>query len=163
MKAEDGGVAAMRRARLVQQRQAEEARLTQWIEADPARKAKYGEALPSLKATYEEYGKFAGKDIVVRNMLQLSEIQFVMAAVGGRIPKAELKEAIPEIAGGEPSVDREVFKFLLRRAAALPAEQKIAAIEKRFGSLTGDARIHAEDEFARKAIENEKLTQRQRA
>lgn len=158
MKAEDGGVAAMRRARLVQQRQEEEARLTQWIEADPARKTKYGEALPRLKATYEEYGKFARKDLVVRNLLQLGGIQFVMAAMGGQIPKEELKEAIPAIAGGESAVDREVFKFLLRRAAALPAGQKIAAIEKRFGSLTGDARVRAEDEFARRAIENERLT-----
>lgn len=158
LKAQDGGVAAMQRARLVRQRQEEESRLTQWIEADPARKAKYGEALPRLKATYEEYGKFAWKDMVVRNFLQLGGIQFVMAAVGGRISKEELKEAIPEIAGGEPSVDREVLKFLLRRAAALPADQKIAAVEKRFGSLTGDARVRAEDEFARKAIENENLT-----
>jgi hypothetical protein len=158
VKAEDGGVAAMRRAGLVKQRQQDEAKLTQWIEADPARKAKYGEALPKLRSTYEEYGKFASKDLVVRNMLQLGAIQFVMAAATGRIPKAELKEAIPEIAGGEPSVDREVLKFLLRSAAALPAEQKIAAVEKRFGAMTGDARVRAEDEFARKAIENEKLT-----
>lgn len=158
VKAEDGGVAAMRRAGLVKQRQDEEAKLTQWIEADPARKAKYGEALPHLKATYEEFGKYAWKDMVVRNILQLGGVQFVIAAVGGRIAKEDLKEAIPEIAGGESSVDREVLKFLLRRAAALPAGQKIAAVEKRFGALTGDARVRAEDEFARKALENEKLT-----
>ena len=65
VKAEDGGVAAMRRAGLVKQRQQEEAQLTQWIDADPARKAKYGEALPKLRSTYEEYGKFASKDLVV--------------------------------------------------------------------------------------------------
>jgi len=158
VKAQDGGVASMRRAGLVKQRQEEEARLTQWIDADPARKAKYGEAVPKLKATYEEYSKFGMKDLIVNNMLQIGAIQFVAAAVIGRVSKDDLKAAIPEIAGGEPVADREVLKFLLRRAAALPAEQKIAAVEKRFGTLTGDARVRAEDEFARKAAENEKLT-----
>jgi hypothetical protein len=156
VKAEEGGVAAMRRAGLVKQREEEEARLTGWIEADPARKAKYGEALPKLRETYVDYGKVAQKDLVVRNIMALNGVQFVMAL--GRVPKDDLKGAIPEIAGGEAGADREVFKFLLRAAAALPASQKIAAVEKRFGGLSGDARIHAEDEFARKAIENEKLT-----
>jgi hypothetical protein len=157
-KAERGGVEAMRHAGLVKQRQADEAKLTDWINANPDRKAKYGDALPKLKETYEEFGKMGRKDLVVRNILQLNAVQFLMAALGGRVPKENLKEAIPEIAGGEPVADREVFKFLLRRANELPAEQKIAAIEKRFGSATGEARIRAEDDFARKAIENDNLT-----
>lgn len=156
VKAEEGAVAAMRRAGLVKQRQADEAVLTQWIEADPARKAKYADALPKLRETYEEYGKFAQKDLVVRNIMSLNPVQFLLAL--GRVPKDDLKQAIPEIAAGESAADREVLKFLLRRAAGVPASQRIAAIEKRFGGLTGDARIKAENEFARKAIENEKLT-----
>lgn len=157
MKAEEGGVVAMRRAGLVRQRQQDEARLTEWINADAARKAKYGEALPKLRDTYSEYLKMARKDIVIRNITGLNAMAFFAAAVGGQVPKDDLKEFIPEIAGGEPEADREVLKFLLRRASELPAEQKIAAIEKRFGNLTGDARVRAEDEFARQAIENENL------
>lgn len=158
MKAEEGGVVAMRRAGLVRQRQQDEARLTEWINADPARKAKYGDALPKLRDTYEQYGKTAQKDIIIRNFLGLDQVGFLSAALGGRVPKERLKEAVPEIAGAEAGADREVLKFLLRRANALPADQKIAAIEKRFGSLSGEARIRAEDEFARKAIENSNLT-----
>ena len=158
MKAEDGGVQAMRRAGLVRQRHQDEARLTEWINADPARKAKYGEALGKLRDTYAEYSKMGRKDIVVRNVLALNAVQFLTAASSGRVTKDQLKEAVPEIAGGEPVADREVLKFLLRRANELPAEQKIAAIEKRFGNLTGEARVRAEDEFARKALENDNLT-----
>jgi Peptidase S46 len=157
-KAEEGGIAAMRRARLVQQRQADEAKLTQWIDSDPGRKAKYGEALPQLKATYAEYEKNAWKDLIVRNMLQLNTFGFMSAAIGGQVPKDRLKGAVPEVAGGEAAVDRDVFKYLLRRAAQLPDAQKIAAIEKRFGNITGDARIRAEDEFARKAFESDNVT-----
>ncbi len=158
IKAEEGGVAAMRRAGLVKQRQEEEAKLTQWIESDAARKAKYGEALPKLTATYVEYEKGALKDLVLRNMLQLNSFGFLSALLVTQVPKDRLRGAIPELAGGEPFVDREVFKFLLRKAAELPAAQKIAAIEKRFGGVSGDARVRAEDEFARKAFENETLT-----
>jgi hypothetical protein len=158
LKAEDGGVAAMRRAGLVKQRQEDEAKLTQWIEADPGRKAKYGDALPKLNSAYDEYSKYALKDLVVRNMMQVGAAGFLSAAMNGMVPKDRLKGAIPGIAEGEPAANREVFKFLLRKADGLPSSQKIAAIEKRFGSLSGDARVRAEDEFARKAIENETLT-----
>ena len=158
LKAEEGAIGAMRRAGLVKQRQEEEAKLTAWIDADPARKAKYGEALPKLRDTYAVYSRYAQKDIVVRNLLGVNAFQFLLATMTGQASKEDLKEAVPEIAGGEASVDREVFKYILREAADLPAGQKVAAIEKRFGSLTGDARIRAEDEFARKAIEDQKLT-----
>ena len=158
VKAEDGGVAAMRRAGLVKQRQQEETQLTQWIEADPARKAKYGEALPKLRSTYEEYGKFASKDLVVRNMLQFGAVQFVMAATMGR-PKAELKEAIPEIAGGEPSVDREVLNSCsARRCASGGAKDRGG--RKRFGALTGDARVRAEDDLHVKRLKMKSLRPR---
>lgn len=158
LKAEDGGVAAMRRANLVGQKQEQEARLTQWINADPARKVKYGEALPKLVETYADYNKYAQKDLIVRNFFQLRPVQFLLALSSGRVPKETLKDAIPEFAAAEPAGDREVVKFLLRRAAQLPEGQKIAAIEKRFGSLTGEARVRAEEEFAQKAVENENLT-----
>jgi hypothetical protein len=46
---------------------------------------------------------------------------------------------------------------LLREAAELPAGQKIEPIEKRFGNLTGDARIRAEDDFARTVVESKNL------
>lgn len=158
VKSQDGGVSAMRRSGIVKKRQQDEAKLTQWIEADPARKAKYGEALPKLRETYVEYEKTARKDIIVRELMALNAMQFAAVVATGQVPKDELKAAIPQLAGGEPYVDREFFKFLLRRAAKLPEGQKIAAIEKRFAGLTGVARVMAEDAFARKAIEHEKLT-----
>nr|MCU0239716.1 S46 family peptidase [Pyrinomonadaceae bacterium] len=49
---------------------------------------------------------------------------------------------------------REFIKFMLRKSADLPEGQKVEAIEKRFGSLKGEARTKAEDEFATKVVEN---------
>lgn len=158
LKAEQGGIVAMRRAGLVKQRQADEAKLTAWIEQDAARKAKYGEALPRLKAIYVEYLKTARKDLVLANFQQLSPLQLIVGARSGNVPKENLKVVVPEIVETEPILYREVFKFLLRKAHELPADQKIAAIEKRFGNLQGGAREKAEDEFARKAFDSGMLT-----
>lgn len=157
IKAYSGGVLAMRRAGLVKQRQAMEAKLMEWINQDAARKAKYGNALPMLKAAYEKDAKTAQKDLVLSNMLRIPQIQLAVGAISG-IPKDRLKAAVPQSAASEPVSNREVLKFLLRKAAELPADQKIAAIENRFGKMNGIARIQAEEKFAGDLFENESIT-----
>ena len=157
-KAFEGGVASMRRFNLVAQRQAEEAKLQQYIAADPARQAKYGQALTTLKAAYENYEKTAPQDLVLRSMLQIAPIGFSFGALSGLADKNDLKEGVSEVVKTEPVANREDFKFLLRKAAELPSNLKIAPIEKRFGNLQGADRVRAEDEFARRAFENPTFT-----
>ncbi len=157
IKAYSGGVLAMRRAGLVKQRQAMEARLMEWINQDAARKGKYGNALPMLKTAYEQDAKTAQKDLVLSNMLRIPQIQFAVGAISG-IPKDRLKAAVSQTAASEPVSNRELLKFLLRKAAELPADQKIAAIENRFGKMNGIARIQAEEKFAGDLFENESIT-----
>jgi hypothetical protein len=157
IKAFEGGVLAMKRGNIVRLKQNQEAKFQAWIAQDASR-AKYGEALNSLKTAYVGYNKTAQQDLVLRNMLQIDPIGFLFGAVSGQGDKNVLKGAIPEVLKSEPVANRENLKFLLRKAAALPADQRIAAIEKRFGSLQGEARVRAEDEFASKLFESESLT-----
>jgi hypothetical protein len=147
----------MRRANLVGQRQAMEAKLTQWINQNAERKTKYGDALPQIKAAYETDAKTANKDLVLSNMLRIPQIQLAVGAISG-IPKDRLKAAVPQIAASEPVVNRELLKLLLRQAAELPANQKLAAIETRFGSLKGVERIQAEEKFADDLFNSETIT-----
>ncbi len=163
LKASEGGIVALHRFGLVKQRQADEAKLTAFINQNADRKAKYGDALPQLNTAYAEYVKTGRKDLVLRSMPQIAPIQLILAAESGQIPKDRLKTAVPEIAASESVVNREVFKFLLRKAAELPADQKIAPIEKRFGSLQGEAREKAEDEFARKLFDSANSDDRKRS
>jgi hypothetical protein len=51
-----------------------------------------------------------------------------------------------------------MLAFLLRKAAELPANQKIDAIEKRFGNLKDEARIRAEEDFARAVVDSKNLS-----
>jgi hypothetical protein len=157
LKAEEGGLQAIKRANLVRRKQADEVKYLAWISADASR-AKYGEALNNLKTAYAEYGKTAAPDLILRAMPQIAPVQLLFGALSGQADKVRLIEVIPEILKEEPTANRENFKFLLRKAAELPEGQKIGAIEKRFGNLQGEARIRAEDEFAGKAFEGESLT-----
>lgn len=157
LKAEEGGLRAIKRANLVRRKQADEAKYLSWILQDASR-AKYGTALNNLKAAYSEYGKTAASDLVLRAMLQIAPVQLLFGAASGQAEKSRLIEVIPEILKEEPLANRENFKFLLRKAAELPEGQKIAAVEKRFGNVSGEARIRAEDEFARQIFESESLT-----
>ena len=153
----DGGVKAIRRANIVGQKQAQEAKFRQWTAQNPAR-AKYAAALDNLQAAYTDYNKTAPADSILRAMPQIEPIALLFGALSGRAVKSDLLAAIPDLLKSEPVANRENFKFLLRRAADLPAGQKIAAIEKRFGGLQGAARLTAEDEFARQAFEGDSLT-----
>ena len=157
IKAYEGAVLAMRRGNLIKQRQESERKLTAWIDGDAGRKTKYGGVLSGLRTAYEEDSKTAHTDLVLQNLSRISPVQFLVA-LGSGFPKDRLKQAVPQIAGSDPVLDRELFKFLLRKAAELPEGQKIASIEKRFGGLNGIARQRAEEEFAAKAFESKSVT-----
>jgi hypothetical protein len=158
IKAFDGGVVAMRRANLVGQKQADEARFRQWIAQDASRQTKYGAALDGLNGAYADYLKTARRDLIMQFMLNVAPVGFAFGALSGQADKAELKGNITDVLKSEPLANREVLKFFLRKAAELPAEQRIAAIEKRFGSLQGDARRQAESEFAARSLEGQTFT-----
>lgn len=161
----EGSILALRRAEIVSKRQAEEAAFTRWVEADPARKAKYGEALPMLAKAYNELLKTAAKDLLLQQIYSASDLLGIailaqQAAAEKEKPEAErnpnlavllesAKGQIPEALGSRnPTVEREVLSFLIRKADELPAGQKIEFLEKRFLNLQGDARIQAQEKFA---------------
>ena len=51
-----------------------------------------------------------------------------------------------------------MLTLLFRKAAELPAGQKVAALENRFGNLPMDARRRAESEFARQLVESQRFS-----
>src|SRR6267154_1254992 len=167
----EGSVVAMRRFGIVDQRRKEEADFTSWISENPDRQKKYGEALPALGNAYADLQKTQPRDTVIQQILGLSDFFTVAALISSTAadkerPQAErnpnlamaamrARAGLAEIfADRLPGFEREMLAFLLRKAAELPAEQKIDAIEKRFGTLKGDARVRAEEEFARAVTES---------
>jgi len=171
----EGSVVAMRRFGAVDQKRKDEAAFTSWINENPERQKKYADVLPSLQKAYNELQKTQPQDILVQQIGGISDFFAALglitsAAADKEKPQAErnpnlgmaavrARAAVADIfAERMPGFDRQMLAFLLRKAAELPPEQKIDAIEKRFGNLKGDDRVRAEEEFARTALESKNLS-----
>jgi hypothetical protein len=172
----EGSVVAMRRAGIVEKKRAEEAAFARWLSTDPARKAKYGEALPALDKAYQELTATAQRDLVVQQMIGASDLLAIAsfaqrAAADKEKPEAERNPALgaagilrvraqlgAALAERNPTAERELLTYLLRKADELPAGQKIDFIEKRFGSLQGEARRRAEENFAREVVDSKRYS-----
>jgi hypothetical protein len=171
----EGSVTALHREDVVAQKMKQEADFTQWANANPDRQKKYAEVLPTLAKAYDELNKTQPRDTLAQQVAGLSdtfEVAGVIAAVaddkekpqGQRNPNLaavamQVRAGVPGIlAERMPGYDRRLLISLLREAAELPQGQKIEAIEKRFGSLSGDARIRAEEDFARTVIESKNFS-----
>jgi len=171
----EGSVIAMRRAGIVDKRRAEETAFTRWVNSDPARKTKYGEILPTLEKAYQELTATARRDLLIQQIAQSSDLLAIAAfaqraAANKEKPEAERNPALgaagiqrvrAQLAGvlseRNPTAERELLTYLLRKADELPANQKIDFIEKRFGSLQGEARRRAEENFARDVIDGKRF------
>lgn len=171
----EGSVLAMRRAGIVEKKRTDEAAFTRWVAQDPQRQAKYGEALPTLDKAYQTLTTTAQRDLLVQQMFTASDLLGMVYlaqqfAADKEKPEAERSplltaEAVrraklriaPAYAERSASVEREMLLYMLRRANELPAGQKMEFLEKRFGTLQGDARARAEEEFATSIVENKRF------
>lgn len=159
-KAFGGGHLRLRRAGVVQARQAEEARLATWISADPARQKRFGNVLTELKTLSEETNAASKRDAIIRRFPDPNSMvifgQMVAAATAvkqGRTlnatqrsgKAAEITEAIK---GREAAHEREMLKFFFRSFDELPANQRFAAADTKFENKKGKARREAEAAFA---------------
>lgn len=157
----EGGIVSMRRADIVIKRQEEETKFENWANAKADRKAKYGNVLSDFKKLYADYNKMVKHDTVLRRMPQASTVIFsaIFQAVRASqsvttltAEKNEIKKGLEESFKNRDSLlEREILKFFFRKAAELPAGQKIDAIDKLFGKSGAEA----EDAFARLVAENE--------
>lgn len=170
-----GSIPALRRADFVSKKRAQEEAFARWVAADPARKARYGEVLPGLAKAYDELFATGARGLIVEQIFAVSDLIGLayladQVAADKERPAAErnpvfaaagldrLKSRIgPILAARNPTVEREILTFLLRKADELPAGQKIEAIEKRFGNLQGEARRRAEEDFARLIVDGKRF------
>lgn len=172
----EGSVLAMRRAGIVETKRNDEAAFTRWLEQSPERKTKYGEVLPSLGKAYEELNKTAERDLLLQQIAGVSGLLDVatfaqMLAAEKEKPEAERNPALTNPAAlaraqsriaavfedRNVAVEREMLVYLLRKADALPAGQKIEPIERRFAQLSPEARQQAELDFARSIVESKRF------
>ncbi len=164
-----GGAFRLRRANVVEQRQAEEAKLATWIAANADRQKKYGNVLTELKTLSEETNATSKRDVIVRrlpdplSMPTFGQIYTAVAATSAPNAKpftdeqraAKLKEVEEAYKEREPAHELELIKAFLMWLDDLPSDQKFAPAENLFGSLKGKARRDAEAKFADTIVNGE--------
>jgi hypothetical protein len=160
-----GGALRLRRANVVQQRQADEARLAAWINQSADRQRRYGSLLSELRSVSEESNAASKRDAIIRrfpdpnSMSVLGQMVGAATAVkqGRKLTAEEKAKTLAQITSAfaerEPMFEREMIKFFLKEFDALPAGQRFAAADQKVAGKTGQARRNAEAEFAARVAE----------
>jgi hypothetical protein len=174
LKAFEGTVTGLKRMNLVSRKRAEETEMKKWLDANPSARAKYGETLPQLESLYRDLTAISLKQNAVNSLLSgdlINALEFAYErALNKDLPANERSlqfsdQTLPmlteQLSSGweerEPESEARLLASALARMAELPADQKLQVVEKLFEGKSGKERRAAEEEFARKAIENTKF------
>lgn len=175
LKAFEGAVAGLKRMNLVPRKRAEEAAMQKWLDANAALKVKYGDVLAKLGTLYGELTAISLRQNALNGVLSsgdlINALQFAYErALSRELPANERApqfsdQALPQVTAQlgagweerEPESEARLLAAALARVDALPADQKIQAVEKLYEGKSGKERRAAESEFARKAIEQTKF------
>jgi hypothetical protein len=164
LKKSEGMLEGLTKSDLIETKRAEEAKLAAWIAADPARKAKYGAAIATLERLQAERRATRERDMVFGSIGQSSSLLGAASTAvrwaEERAKPSDLDREMGFQARDERQLrqrfsltqrnldlptDKDLFAYALRRAAALPAGQRIAPVDAALAGTgkTGDDAIKA--------------------
>ena len=160
IKAYAGGVEAMKRAKVVDQRRAEEANLANWIAQNPDRQKKYGTVLADIDRLYKADYATSQRDRLLRTLPGLGtpvaqtpmpifkELVDAAAAVQNKKALTDQKKAEIQsvFANREPDIERALVRYFLLAIDKLPANQRFDAYDTLLSGQTGatERRLAAE-------------------
>jgi hypothetical protein len=161
MKNREGVLEGARKERLLERKVAAQAELAAWIDADPARKARYGGVIAALEDLQ------ARRELVRERDATLQALYFNSQLLGSartirrlaeergkpdvdRDPEYQqrnwerIREAQERLQKTlDPPTDRALLRYALLEAAALPAGQRIEAVDAAAGIAAGMAEAEA--------------------
>jgi len=148
---------------ILAEKQAAQKQLEAWISADPGRVKQYGDVLPALRALQAEVEKTRERDAVFSQLFSASTfLSSAQTAYLLSIEKAKKNDMDREaglqerdwnrIREGQERlqrtldarIDRALLRYAMGLAAALPADQRIEALDKAAGLTPGMAKADFE-------------------
>jgi hypothetical protein len=175
MKNWEGMLAGFKKGHLLQKKMDTERAFTKWLDNTPDWKKKYGDVLPAIAALYEEQKSYRDKAMIMGFM----SFGCQMLRAASTLDHWTEEEAKPDIErrpgyqerdvqrlkqglrivqmNYDPQVDRRVFKYFLMRAANLPENQRIAAVDTVLHGAKGAEAESAIDAFLDKLYGGTKL------
>ncbi len=173
MKNYRGKLQGLRRIGIVEKKRKEEKELQAFIMADPARAKQYGTVLDEIGKVYKEITATAESEIIL-GFLQSSSTPLMAAyrlyEASIELQKPDLERSssymernfertkeglIRSLSNYYEPIDRIFFKELLLQAAALPDDQRVAAVD---GLLGGGSHEQAIDAFLDRAYKGTAMT-----
>lgn len=176
VKRSEGQLKGLKNLGLANKRRRQEEELRRFIGADPGRRKKYGDLFTRLDQSYEAMGRRARRDLTLSNLvssrvsMMLGNAFAICEASFERI-KADTRREAPYMDRNfdltekrmtqalrdyhEPA-EKAVLGEMLRRAAALPRENEIAAVRALVGAGDPDKAIAAflDKAFAATTLKN---------
>jgi hypothetical protein len=165
----------------LEMKHARERELEAWIDGDPARQKKYGDVLPALRALQTESERTREQAAAMITLAAASsylDAAQTIYRLAVERPKADMDREAgfqerdwPRIREAQErlqrtmdaTADRALLGWALGLAAALPADQRIAAVDQAAGLLPGMAKADVEraiDAFLQRLFEGTKLGNR---
>jgi len=158
-----GMLEGLLRGGLLAQKEARERKLAAWIAADPARQKEYGDVLQALAAMQAEKEKTRERDAVLAQLFAASAM-LNAAHVAQELSVEKAKKLDADREAGyqqrdwarireaqeraqrslDPRLDRALLGYWMRHAAALPAAQRIAGLDKLAGLTPGMAKADSD-------------------
>ena len=150
------------RARIVEQRLAEEMQLQQFIDADPERQEAYGQVLPNINRVYAEMAQQAQFELTMRNLVDAPRtlsIAYTLYEAAVERQKPDLERESPYRDRNWPQTlarlkrtlgdlhlptDRQMFQGMLERAAQAPGADQIQVLQSIFSNTSDFAKVSEE-------------------
>jgi hypothetical protein len=176
-----GVLAGMKKSNLLQLKRNEEEEFLRFTMSNPELNMKYGTILVEMKRLIDELSQYNKKRMIITNLQMSCEMLRVAQrfmnfasnpskdSTGKPIARTESDYApIQTLLANtyknlEVDIDREVLTQILMKAADLPANQRIEAVDKIFGSKTGEKREKAIREFVNDLYSDSQLMKPEKA
>ncbi len=175
LKYSEGMLEGMRKTRLLEKKREQERQFQAYLEQHPDLKAKYGHILPEIARIYEDLRTYYDKRTVLGyfNYCQLFSFARTVWFWADQRSKPE-EEGEPGLDEKDLSRTKEMFRtmernlhvptdekllaLVIRRAAELPEEQRIRALEPVIDHLQGEALQTAIDRFVDSLFTHTRIT-----
>lgn len=163
VKKTEGMLLGLQRGGLAAAKKAEEEKLAAWIAADPGRQQRWGQVMPGLERALAEHRSSSDRDMLVGSLSRASSL-LGSAITLNRWCAEKGKPDVDRQAGFQArdergirtrltalqrnldiATEKAVLGYFLRRAAALPASQRIGAVDRALAATgkTGDEAVAA--------------------
>lgn len=170
-----GIVIGLRRSDVIRKKKEIEKGLAAFIAADSIRTQKFGKVLPELDSLYHAHDKTRQRDFAFGTLMSGGDLIGMAASLHKWAIERE-KPDIQRERGHQnrdtsstrewledvqinllPSVDKKLFRYALGQVTALPSDQRVAAVDKIFGTAKGPELDQLIDRFVDSLYANTKV------